>query len=168
MIACPSSCSLHPDKIGPGISKALAAIRANGAGANVFARRASELLGHPVPTSNVSRHLNHYRDPAEAPVSAAAESGERVSDLQILDLVIQQGAQNSKNWKPSIKDTMEAIKLKMQMTGNSAFDDLMSLFDSPEAIAALEDAEEDENALLSPEERSDEGDEELEEPLLDA
>ena len=141
VIGCPRACSFHPDTIGPGAAAALLAIRENGAGQNIFARRAKEILGHPVPLSSVSRHLRHYKE-AEDPNAGPPDPSKKLADLEILDLVIQRGAANSGNWKPTIKDTIEAMKLKLQMTGNSAFDDLIALFDGTEATEALDEAEE--------------------------
>lgn len=162
VVACPDQCSFHPDKIGPGITAALLSMREQGAGAIVFKRRAEELLHHPVPGTNVQRHLKHYK-PVEDNPGGIIDPSKKLADLEILDLVIQRGAQNSANWKPSIKDTIEAMKLKMQMTGNSAFDDLLSLLDSADPD---EDApDEAPEALLAEDERP-EPEEELEEPLL--
>lgn len=159
VIACPALCSFHPDKIGPGAAAALLALKENGAGRNVFRARAAEILGHPVPQGNVQRHLGHYRD--AMPAGPPPDVSKKLADLEILDLVIQRGAANSQNWKPTIKDTIEAMKLKLQMTGNSAFDDLIALFDGADADEVLDEAE---DAVLSPEERSEEADEDLELP----
>jgi hypothetical protein len=140
-IGCPNECSLSPAKVGPGVANALLAIRQNGAGIQVMAKRAEELLKRPVPRSNMARHLHHYQE-VDTTAPGAVDPSKKQGDLEILDLVIQRGAQNSQNWKPSIKDTLDAMKLKMQMTGNSAFDDLLALLDGP-------DIEEDE--ILPPE-----------------
>lgn len=123
LINCPDRCSFHPDKIGKGPAHALMMIRANGAGGRVMCKRAEELLGHPINASTMQRHIGHYRYPEETPAEELPV--EKLGDLDILDRIIQQGARNSHNWKPSIKDTIEAMKLKMQITGNSAFDDML-------------------------------------------
>jgi hypothetical protein len=122
-------------------------------------RRVSGLLGHPIPQTNMQRHLLHYKVVETGP-PLIPDPSKKYMDLEILDLVIQRGAANSQNWKPSIKDTIEAMKLKMQMTGNSAFDDLITLFDG--APDPVDEAMESPEALLSPEERPDESDDELE------
>lgn len=163
-INCPDACSLHPSKIGPKNAAALRAARENGAGAIKFQRRAEELLGHPLNRASVQRHLKHY-----VPIGSGEEvefSGPAPKDLEILDAIILQGFKNSRQWKPTIRDTLEAMKLKVQMTGNSAFDDLISLFDAAEDPDELpEGADEAPEAVLSPEERPDEDDEDLGEPL---
>lgn len=164
-VNCPPECSLHPDKIGPGATEALRIIAENGAGRLVFARRAGEVLGHPVPTANAQRHLKHYRELAE---EAALPPGEKVADLQILDKIIQQGFANSGSWRPTIKDTMEAMKLKAQLTGNSVFEDMINAMDSALNVEFDEDGEpiepENPEAVAAPDERPEE--EPLGEPAL--
>jgi len=160
VIGCPPGCSFHPDRIGHGLAEALMLVRANGAGIGVFKKRAEELLKRPVPASNVQRHMAHYREMET--IEKEVTQGRKLADLEILDLVIQRGAANSTTWKPTIKDTIEAMKLKMQMTGNSAFDDLIALFDGVEADEAMPEAPE---AILAEDERPDEPDE-PEDPVL--
>ncbi len=163
-INCPPECSMHPAKIGMKAANALLAAREQGAGRNVWARRAAEVLGHPVPVGNTQRHLLHYVELSDP--SAPVEAGPKPTDVEMLDAIILSGYRNSKNWKPTIRDTLEAMKLKVQMTGNSAFDDLISLFDSatdPEEPEVGSD--EAPEAVLSPEERADDHDEDLGEPL---
>jgi hypothetical protein len=138
VLACPPNCTLRPDAIGEGLTQTLMLIRANGAGAPTFARRATELLGRPIPTGMATRHFKHFKEVDEGP-GGIVDPAKKLADLEILDLVIQRGAANSQNWKPSIKDTIEAMKLKMQMTGNSAFDDLIKLFDGADADELLEE-----------------------------
>lgn len=159
-IACPENCSLSPIKIGWKNANALAATRARGAGQIVFQRRAQELLGHPVPSTNIQRHFKHYVEPEEP--HHEENPGPKKPDVAILDEIIAAGSRNSKNWKPTIRDTLEAMKLKMQMTGNSAFDDLIALFDVDDDD---EEAPEAAEALLSEAERPNEDSEDLEEPL---
>lgn len=160
-INCDPRCNFHPDKIGWDAATKLAATRARGAGAITWARAASEVLGREIKiTGGIGRHFDHYVGPADAP--APEDSAPKPSDIDILDSIIGSGFRNSKNWKPSIRDTLEAMKLKASMTGNSAFQDLIELFDIDVDPDALPESLE---AVLSPEERPDEGDEELEEPL---
>lgn len=161
MINCPRECSLHPDKIGHEVADSLRDYRAKGAGIVVFKRRAEELLHRPVPQSNVQRHMAHYREVEVAGGPILPEK--KLADLEILDLVIQRGAANSASWKPTIKDTIEAMKLKMQMTGNSAFDDLIALFDGVDADDHVPEAPE---AVSAEDERPADEDEALLEPLI--
>lgn len=130
--------------------------RSEGNGAPVFAREALRLTGKVFPTSSIGRHFHHYVeafDQDDPPVNAP-----KPSDIEILDSIIGAGFRNAKNWKPTIRDTLEAMKLKTSMTGNSAFDDLIQLFDVEDEPDAKEEAAE---ARLSEEERPDDHSEEL-------
>lgn len=149
VVACPNECSLHPDKIGEGPAAIILGMRENGAGGPTMAKRLGQVLGHPIPQSSMSRHLKHYKEVDPNP-GGTVDPSKRMQDLEILDLMIQRAAANSASWKPTIKDAIEAMKLKMQMTGNSAFDDLISLFDGAETDEAMVEAEE---AIKSADER---------------
>jgi hypothetical protein len=159
-INCPDACSLHPSKIGWKNANALKATRERGAGVIVMARRGEELLGRSIANTSMSRHLKHYVVQTEAEHEEEVNPGPKPSDVDILDGIINAGFRNSKNWKPTIRDTLEAMKLKTQMTGNSAFDDLIKLFDVDDDDE--EAAPESPQAVFSPEELPDESDEDLE------
>jgi len=161
-IACPTNCTFHPSKIGWKNANALAATRARGAGEIVFLRRYEELTGLRAANTTAHRHFKHYVKPADPKSDEEVVEGPKPSDIQILDSIIGAGFRNSKNWKPTIRDTLEAMKLKTQMTGNSAFDELIALFDVNEED---DDVPEVPEAALSAEERAQEGSEDLEEPL---
>lgn len=153
---CEPSCSLDEAVVGPAISAVVIEMRERGSGAPTIHRRIAE-LGYKGHQNSVSRHLKHLRPVEEVP-SEAVPVGQKVGDIEILDSIIAAGYRNSKNWKPTIKDTLDAMKLKAQFTGNSAFDDLIHLFDG------AEDPEEDDEealieapeAVLSEEERTEE------------
>lgn len=139
-IDCPPACTFHPDKIGWDIANKLAAFKGAGHGARTFGVEAEKLLGRSFPTSNISRHLRHY-----VVIDVEAEelaSRPKPGDVEILDSIIGAGFRNSKNWKPTIRDTLEAMRLKASMTGNSAFDNLIALFD-------VDDDDEDDDAERS-------------------
>jgi hypothetical protein len=139
VIACPPECSFHPDKIGVGAASALRAIRENGAGQHVFGRRSAEILGHPSSMSAIARHLRHYRD-SDTDTSPSGPS-KAAGDLEILNEIIKKGFENSGSWKPTIKDTMEAMKLKASLTGHSVFQDMIDAMDQ---ALDLEDGDEEE------------------------
>lgn len=163
VINCPRVCGLHPDRIGDANAQFLLGLRQKGVGAVIMTREAERLLGRRVHRTSVTRHLHHYReatDPSVAPPDLGAKKG----DLEILDLVIQRGAANSMNWKPGIKDVIEAMKLKMQMTGNSAFDDLIALFDGAELPEDEDEAPESAEAVGEAGERVYEDEDPLAEP----
>lgn len=167
-VRCEPNCSLDESKIGVGPAAALLALRNSGLTGRPFARQASVIVGYEIPSTNAVRHVRHYREleTGEAPPPEPGEPGHKVSDLQILDDIISAGARNSRSWKPTIKDTLDAMKLKMQLTGNSAFEDMLSMMDS--ALDLADDADavpETPDALGTVDERP-EPDEELAEPLI--
>jgi hypothetical protein len=164
VIACPESCSLYPDKIGADKAELLRKIREGGAGQPTFIREAKLILGYEIAGGTCQRHFKHYKDaettsPADLPV----EAGGDVGNLEILKRIIQRGYANSHNWKPTIKDTLDAMRLMVQITGNTGDDELLSLFDVPDDAA---DAVEDPAAVLSEAERPTDDSEDLAEPLL--
>lgn len=161
-ITCTEACTFHPSKIGWPIARELKALRKEGAGKLRFHTRAEALLSIRIPVSNVQRHIaNHYPEPSEDVIED--EVFKKPTDIEILDSIVLSGFRNSKNWKPTIRDTLEAMKLKTAMTGNSAFDDLISLFD----VDDEEQEPEAEEVVLSEDERKTEASEDLEAGLGD-
>jgi hypothetical protein len=157
---CPSKCSLREEVIGAKNAGILKAMRENGAGRPTIQRRAIELLGRHVADSVVTRHLQHY---VEIKTDEPEEEGPRPSDLAILDGIILSGFRNSRNWKPTIRDTLDAMKLKVSMTGQSAFEDMLKAMDA--AFDLPDDENENPDAILAPEERSEKTEELLDPPL---
>ena len=158
-INCPPLCSFHPDKIGAEKADVLCALREGGAGTNVFTRQASEVLGRQVNESSALRHFKHYREVAPEE-EQRLESGKVAGDLEILNDIIAAGHRNHRSWKPSIKDTLDAMRLKVQLTGNSAWEDMLAAMEAGLDMAEDEDGEEAEaeeaenpEAVLSPDER---------------
>lgn len=163
ILRCPDNCSLRPAAIGNGVTAVLTDMREKGSGSRTMRARAAELLGRPVPGSNMDRHLEHYRE--AVPEDEQTEAGPRPTDVSILDAIIESGHRNSKNWRPTIKDVLDAMKLKVQMTGQSAFEDMLTAMDAALDLADEEEddeeeeqAPENEQAVLSPEERTPDGD----------
>ena len=163
---CPENCGVHVDSVGEAIAATVIEMRERGAGAPAIHKRITE-MGFTKLQGSVSTHLRHLRDVDDAPAAALPENkGKRATDLEILDEIIVSGFRNSKTWKPTIKDTLDAMKLKAQLTGSSAFEDMLAMMD-----AALDLPEEDEKAaeafeaLGLPDEQAEE-EEDLPEPLV--
>ena len=140
---CHPLCSLREEVIGADAALFLKDARENGMGIVRFQRAAEEKLGRSLNTESIRRHLKHYREIDEF---APADGGEKPSDIAILDSIVAAGYRNSRNWKPTIRDTLDAMKLKAQMTGQSAFEDMLAAMDealtqneAPEAVASEEE-----------------------------
>lgn len=159
---CPPRCAV--DEAGPEIGAVVIEMRERGAGAPLIHRRISE-LGFKALQGSVSTHIGkHLKESEDAPAAALPENkGKRATDLEILDEIIVSGFRNSKNWKPTIKDTLDAMKLKAQLTGSSAFEDMLAMMDSALDLAE-EPAIESPDALGLPDELPEE--EDLAEPLV--
>lgn len=151
---CEPQCSLDEAVVGQAISAVVIDMRMAGTGAPSIHKRIAE-LGYGGHVNSVSRHLKHLR-PEEDTAQPVIPEGGKAGDVEILDGIIQAGYRNSKNWKPTIKDTLDAMKLKAQMTGNSAFDDLINLFDGADDPDEDEEDGETVEAVLSPDERPEE------------
>ena len=178
---CPVNCSLRVEVLGEEIAGQLKAAREQRAGEPKMVALATQLLGRDVPHSNMARHLKHYREVVPNGESVAG-SGPKPSDLQILDAIIYSGYANSKAWRPGIRDTLEAMRLKVQMTGNSAFDDMLKQMEQGLRLAEGSELGDDEEmlpesneAMFAPDERPNpedvaewEGDRDyhLDEPLI--
>lgn len=159
VVKCHKLCTFHPDTIGEEKAEILKALREGGAGVIKFTRAASELLDRPIDDTNVKRHFKHYRDAEEPrPDDAPLPPGGKVTDLEILNDIIEAGHRNSRSWKPTIKDTLDAMRLKVQLTGNSAFEDMIAAMDAALDLAEDDDGKEEEEenveAVLSPDERA--------------
>lgn len=153
VIACPAECSLHPDKIGQAQAEALMSIRASGAGIRKFMTQGATIVGRELAFATVQRHVKHYRLAVPEDEIVDAPPDKKVGDLEILDAIIAAGARNSRSWKPTIKDTLDAMKLKMQITGNSAFEDMLAAMEAGLDLAdGIEEAPENPAALGTPDE----------------
>lgn len=161
---CPARCSLRVEVIGSHNAGVLKTMRENGAGWGTMLRRAEELLPQRVPLAKsvMQRHLKHYVETVDE-TAPPEPDGPRPTDLAILDGIIIQGFRNSRNWKPTIRDTLDAMKLKIQMTGQSAFEDMLQAMDA--AFELPEDENESPEAQKSADEAAQEAEEPLDPPL---
>lgn len=124
-------------------------------GARRFGRFAEGIVGFTVNEAAAFRHLKHYKE-----VDPEAEDTGHASDIEILDAVIQSAWRNRKNWKPTLRDMLEAMGKKHSLTGGSAFADMLSAMEGGLRLAEGSGDEEEEvevpenvEALLSEDER---------------
>lgn len=68
------------------------------------------------------------------------------TNLEIIEKIIQKGFANSKNWKPTINDTMKAMDMWFRITQNSPFDELLNAM-----AAATVETQETQDAVGLPE-----------------
>ena len=66
----------------------------------------------------------------------------RATNIEILETIIQRGFANSKQWKPTISDTMKAMDMWFRLTQGNPFDELLDTLasaglgaENPEASA---------------------------------
>jgi hypothetical protein len=157
VIGCPTVCSLSPHRIGETAAEQLRLVRQAGYGAVVFERRTKEILGWAPSRNAISRHLRHYREELDETQKGPAE---RVADLEFLQGVIDQAYKNRGSWRPTLRDALEAMKLKHTMTGGSEMADLLAIFEKAAesrirltGAGARERAPEADEAVYSAEER---------------
>lgn len=146
---CPPGCSLRPEKTGNRIGNIILEMRSNGAGRMPIKARLEGLLERRIGQTTVQTHLTHIVEVNPEP--ELAPDAPKAGDLEILEAIIQSGFRNSRNWKPGIRDTLDAIKLKASLTGQSAFEDMLKAMD--EAIGLPDEEIEAEEAILAEEER---------------
>lgn len=119
-------CSLHVEKIGDKKSQAIADAY-EGVRDAAFLAAVDRIVGEHIPTSNVRRHAEKH---LHLVVEAQEPTGEKVGDIEILDTIIKKGFQHSASWRPTIKDTMDAMAMKLKLGGENPFQDMLDMMDS--------------------------------------
>jgi hypothetical protein len=84
----------------------------------------------------LSRHKKHIVVSGQEPETALPKA----TNIEILEKIIQTGFANSKNWKPTISDTMKAMDMWFRLTQGNPFDELLDTL----ASASLEGDEPEE------------------------
>ena len=135
---CPDNCSLGPKtQYGPMVSEGLA----NGRSYRQMIAEASKTGGVIYP-GTIGRHKKHVHitgrstdpdDPLESVKSQA-------TNIEILETIIQKGFQNSRNWKPTISDTMKAMDMWFRLTQGNPFDDLLDTLASASIGEEIEES----------------------------
>jgi hypothetical protein len=175
---CGRRCNFSPAKIGQDKADAMAAAY-EGPGSNLaeFTRKVTDILGYEPASTTLRRHAKEdYREVVAAPEAGAQDATAppaKVNTMDVLDTIIAAGFKNSRHWKPTIKDTMDAMAMKQRLGGDDPFKDMFAMldawqdgFDSPEAREAHEarvalglppeDGYEDDPATLSDQGEDDE------------
>jgi len=140
-LECPEACSLRPgSKVGQKVTEMMLAGVAYRQIVDIVKKEDDWVL-YP---ATMTRHKKHVRvtgtsDPDDAPLGKA-------NNIEILETIIQKGFQNSKNWKPTIGDTMKAMDMWFRLTQGNPFDDLLDTL----ASAALGEEETNPDATGTP------------------
>lgn len=88
---------------------------------------AGEAKGHRFGPSVLTRHNRHIVRGDEPEVT------EKKTNIEILETIIQKGFGNSKNWRPTIGDTMKAMDMWFRLTAGNPFEELLDAM----AVAGL-------------------------------
>lgn len=119
-LECPDTCSLRP----PSPVGALASpLFADGVTYRAVAAAIVD-AGYPKPSmGTLTRHKRHIA--VHAQVQADEPALRKATNIEILEAIIQKGFANSKNWKPTINDTMKAMDQWFRLTQGNPFDELL-------------------------------------------
>ena len=147
-LECPDECTFAPGK--PWSTEATEGILKKTPFRAMRAAAAAEGVNFSLMA--LSRHQKHI---------VTGESGEtpeddspKATNIEILETIIQKGFGNSKNWKPTISDTMKAMDMWFRLTQGNPFDDLLDTLASA-SIEGDEDEESNPAALGLPDEQED-------------
>lgn len=149
VIGCASSCSFNPARIGMEKAEALNALLGRFPTERLFIENAAKLHVRISKGSFYNHTKNHVREVVpeqKGDVLKPEEEVEGLSHLDILEMIIKQGARGLGNQRVSSRDLMEAMKLFYQLTKGSAFKDLEDalLFGDDDGPADEGDLEESE------------------------
>lgn len=113
---CPDNCSLRP---GTKFGDIASAMLVEGIPyTKVIA--AGVAKGHSFGPSVLTRHRRHIvTEDQEDP-------SEKRTNIEILEMIIQKGFVNSKNWRPTINDTMKAMDMWFRLTQGNPFEELLA------------------------------------------
>jgi hypothetical protein len=116
-LECPDSCTFRE---GQPWSKEISAMLLDGTSyRKVVAAAAQE--GIRTNLATLSRHRKHIVLSGQGPEPESPKA----TNIEILETIIQKGFGNSKNWKPTISDTMKAMDMWFRLTQGNPFDDLL-------------------------------------------
>lgn len=127
-LECPASCSLKEGtRWGGVVTEGLV----TGKTVRSIAAEVAK-LGGTVALGSMTRHRRHIVVHDNAPKDDAPA---KATNIEILETIIQKGFSNSKNWKPTISDTMKAMDMWFKLTQGNPFDELLDTL----AAASMQD-----------------------------
>lgn len=150
---CNRSCSLNLAKHPPRIASLIHSWYEDGWN-NFNIRAKAAMLDTTISDGAIARHRrNHLEvvdvDEADIPEEVSKTDGEKLSDVQILDRIVAQGARNlsSKAVKVSPEMLMRAMELKYKLTQGSVMEDTFAAIgkamsgENPMAVQGAEETE---------------------------
>jgi len=166
VLECPENCSLGPRTL---VGNKVTEWMLDGKTYRWIVDEVKALYDYKLFPGTMTRHKKHVIVTGRAPDPPEADSRYKANNIEILETIIQKGFQNSKNWKPTISDTMKAMDMWFRLTQGNPFDDLL---DTLAAAAISEEIEEKNEAALreegeQPDETAIEADQEPEVEVLE-
>lgn len=129
---CPTLCGFNPRNLPPGAYDRIHSWYEAGDTRDEMVRKLQEEFNHKVNVRVVSNHRNKHmaRDDQFQGLDEFTPSRpeKKLSDLEILDKMIQAGAKglDGKSVRISPEMTLKAMDLRLKLTQGSVFDDFMS------------------------------------------
>lgn len=117
---CGSRCTLNPINLPPGVGELIHTWYEDGTSQITIGEQALEKWGIKLSGGALGRHAkSHLQE-----VIPIDEGGERLEDLEVLDTIIQRGAQQVKvkGSRVTTDQLLKAMELRLKLTQGSVFD----------------------------------------------
>ena len=134
---CHPNCSFYPDKLGTQADAVHRIFEAGGTQRHI----AEVLAGIGITTTqaSVGRHRQHLTVTDPDDIDEPGTPTKTIPTMDFVDAVISSSFRARKNWRPSIRDGLDALKLRIELNGG-AEGPMAALM---EALASAADPEEE-------------------------
>lgn len=126
--SCHPSCSLNPRNLPPGYYDKVHVLYEAGFSKQRISQKSDE-MGHHLSEGAIANHKRKHmtKEMAMTPIGELPLGQQKLSDLEILDRIIQAGgrALSSPAVRITPEMTMKAMELRLRVTQGSVFDDFM-------------------------------------------
>ena len=158
---CSRGCSLNPERLPAGMGELLHRWFEEGCNDHEIRERAWSLYQQKLSNGAISRHRANHLHKAESGSSRSDPDSptERLSDLEVIEAVIQTGAQQvrASNAKVTTEQLLQAISLKHKLTEGSVFDAMFEAMMGSGEQDMSELMDESDDAVRGEEEQAQEG-----------
>lgn len=135
---CTKRCSVNPANIGDDKYKLVHGWYEQGLNDHKIAQNAFHADLDLSPAALGRHRANHMLQAGETPmVPGDAAVKKKLTDLEALDAILEQGASQIEQWRITPSDWFKALDAKYKLTQGSAFEDML------EALAIAEDDDEE-------------------------